>query len=216
MILSKRLLALASLVEPSKKVFDIGCDHGLLSIYLAKDNNNTVIASDITQFSVNTAIENVKKAKVSSKVKVIKTDGLNNLKIKSDDIIILAGMGTHTIINILNSNITKLSDTIIIQSNNSHNVLRKKMHKLGYYIDNEMAIVDGKYYLLVKFKKGKKRYKMIDYILGPIIRKNDKIYVKSILNRYQKLDKSIPYNKILKKIKFKYIIWKIKRELAKF
>ena len=34
--LSKRLEVVASYIEDNSKLVDIGCDHGLLSIYLAK------------------------------------------------------------------------------------------------------------------------------------------------------------------------------------
>lgn len=47
--LSKRLEMVASFIdENDKSVIDIGCDHGLLSIYLAeKFNNLKIIASDV-------------------------------------------------------------------------------------------------------------------------------------------------------------------------
>ena len=51
-MISKRLKVIASLIPQYVKVFDIGCDHGYLSIYLCKYNNNKVVASDITTSSV--------------------------------------------------------------------------------------------------------------------------------------------------------------------
>ena len=51
--LSKRLEVVASFVNDNSKVIDIGCDHGLLSIYLVnKYKNVKVIASDINENGV--------------------------------------------------------------------------------------------------------------------------------------------------------------------
>ena len=38
--LSKRLQVVANLIQDNKKIIDIGCDHGLLSIYLAEKYKN--------------------------------------------------------------------------------------------------------------------------------------------------------------------------------
>ena len=46
--LSKRLEAISSLVPNNSKIIDIGCDHGLLDIYLyQKKISNKIIAADI-------------------------------------------------------------------------------------------------------------------------------------------------------------------------
>ena len=56
--LSKRLEMVASFIdENDKSVIDIGCDHGLLSIYLAeKFNNLKIIASDVNNNALVTFI----------------------------------------------------------------------------------------------------------------------------------------------------------------
>ena len=44
---------------------DIGCDHGLLDIYLVQTNKNIkVIASDINKNALSNAIKNIKKYKL--------------------------------------------------------------------------------------------------------------------------------------------------------
>ena len=64
--ISKRLEAISSLVPVNSNVIDIGCDHGLLSIYLfQKKVANKVIASDINENALNNAKENIKKKKFS-------------------------------------------------------------------------------------------------------------------------------------------------------
>ena len=61
--LSKRLEQIASFItKDNKKIIDIGCDHGLLSIYLAnKYNDIKIIASDINKNALNNAVNNIHK-----------------------------------------------------------------------------------------------------------------------------------------------------------
>ena len=49
MNLSKRLEAVATLVDLDVTVIDVGCDHAYLDIYLTLNNNNKCIATDINK-----------------------------------------------------------------------------------------------------------------------------------------------------------------------
>ena len=61
MKLSKRLEAVATLVEVGKRVIDVGCDHAYLDIYLTENNDNKCIATDINRNALNIAENNIKK-----------------------------------------------------------------------------------------------------------------------------------------------------------
>ena len=55
--LSKRLEAISSLIPKKSNIIDIGCDHGLLDIYLYQNKIVTkVIASDINENAINNAV----------------------------------------------------------------------------------------------------------------------------------------------------------------
>ena len=58
---TKRLETICSLVDKNTNVVDIGCDHGLIDIYLTLNNRNKCIASDINNNALNSAKENIKK-----------------------------------------------------------------------------------------------------------------------------------------------------------
>ena len=61
--LSKRQEVVASFIQDNSKIIDIGCDHGLLSIYLAnKYKNIKIIASDVNKNALSSAIKNIKTA----------------------------------------------------------------------------------------------------------------------------------------------------------
>ena len=125
MNLSKRLEAVATLVDVGVRVIDVGCDHGYLDIYLTQNNDNKCIATDINQNALNSAIKNIKKHNLEDKIETKLTDGLSGLKIKNTDNIVICGMGTNTILDILKTN--KLSETLIISSNNHIEELRREV-----------------------------------------------------------------------------------------
>ena len=108
--LSNRLEAISSLIPNNSKIIDIGCDHGLLDIYLfQKKISKNIIASDINENALNNAKENIKKTKLENFIETRIGNGLDTLK-ESDDVdtVIISGMGAHTVVGILKNNLYKL------------------------------------------------------------------------------------------------------------
>lgn len=203
MNISKRLKVIADLVD-TKRVIDVGCDHGYLDIYLTLYKNCTCIASDISSNAMKSCRENISRYNLNDKIETIITDGINNIKINKEDTIVISGMGTYTIIDILNNK--ELSDTIIISSNNHLEELRRYMVSIGYYIDNEVYVLEHDiHYVIIKFIKGNKVYNDYDYILGPVVIK-DNNYKNFILSHYKKLFERIPDNYLDLKSYYKKII----------
>ena len=214
--LSDRLATIASLVPLNSRIIDIGCDHALLDIYLyQKKISNYIIASDVNANALNNAKTNIAKEKLADKIKTRLGNGLDTLTEKDNvDTIIISGMGTHTIIGILKNNLNKLSNinTIIVQSNNKLVLLRKEINKLNYLIEEETIVEDNKkYYIVIKFTKGKKRYNKKELYFGPnLLKNNSPLFKKYVKKEYDKL------NLYLKLIPKKDIIYryKIKKEIA--
>ena len=181
--MNSKLEVIASLVT-TKSIIDIGCDHGYLDIYLAKKGIKC-LATDISDKAIKCAINNFKKNNLD--IDYIVTDGLNNIDIKKSDTIIISGMGTDTIINILNK---KITNDLIISSNNHLEKLRRYIVSMNYYIDKEIFIIENnKPYVIIKFKYGKKDYSDYDYILGI---NYDKDYLDYIKGKYISILRKIP------------------------
>ena len=153
-MISKRLKAIADLVPSNKSVIDIGTDHAYLPIYLYQNKiTQDVAGSDISVNVLKYSLNNLKKYQLETKIPLLVSDGFKNIPRKFA-VAILAGMGTRTIIDILNTAI--LPDILIIQSNNEHYLLRTHMNKIGYKISREVVIKDKKhYYVIIKYEKGK-------------------------------------------------------------
>lgn len=198
-MLSLRLSSLTKFVNYNDKIIDIGCDHALLDIFLVKnDLVKSIIASDINVQALNSGIKNIENEGLSDKISARLGDGLNVLTDKDNiDTVIISGMGTNTIIGILNNDHLKDINKLIIQSNNDHTMLRKYVTKLGFYIKSEEYFQDNKKnYINIVFVRGNKKYSKIDLTYGPIL-KHNKPYLEFEINNIEKIEKLVPKNKIL-------------------
>ena len=175
--LSKRLEKIATFVDDGANIVDIGCDHALLDIYLVLNRKNIkVVASDVNKNALNNALSNIKKYKLTDKIDTVLSNGLESIDVTGLDTIIISGMGTHTMVGILYNNLSKLKniDTIILQSNNDVDFLRKKLTSIGYYIEQEALVKDKKIiYTIIKFKKGHKFYSYKELYFGPCLLKEN-------------------------------------------
>ena len=198
-MLSLRLSSLTKFVNYNDKIIDIGCDHAWLDIFLVKnDLVKSIIASDINVQALNSWIKNIENEGLSDKISARLGDGLNVLTDKDNiDTVIISGMGTNTIMGILNNDHLKDINKLIIQSNNDHTMLRKYVTKLGFFIKNEEYFQDNKKnYINIVFVRGNKKYSKIDLTYGPIL-KHNKPYLEFEINNIEKIEELVPKNKIL-------------------
>ncbi len=207
-MLSKRLSSIAEMVD-TKVLYDVGCDHALLDIYLSNEKNIKCIAIDKSIDCVNKAIKNVKKN--SSNIKVLLNDGLNNIDILENSTVVISGMGTKNIIKIIEN---KKIDYLICQSNKNIYELRKNVCNLGYHIIDEKIVLEDKYYIIIKFEKGYKKYNEKEYYLGPILLKNkNNTYIDYLYKLKQNIEKNINKYEESKKKKINTLLNQIKEEI---
>lgn len=212
-MLSIRLSSLAKFVDYNDNLIDIGCDHALLDIYLVKSKLiRNLIVSDIHEKALESGIQNIRKEKLENKIDARLGNGLEVLN-KDDkcDTILISGMGTSTILNIINNDRINNINKLILQSNNDHFLLRSELIKKGFYITNEEYLVENnKNYINIVFKRGNKKYSKKELRYGPILIHN-KAYLNFELNNIKKIQKLIPNNKL----KYKISLWNESRVLNK-
>lgn len=152
-MLSLRLKTIASFLEPSDKVADIGADHGYLGIYATQNNLvKSIILTDIKSSALESAKKNV--AQAGLKIPLVVTAGLAGIATQDLNTLVISGMGTSTILEILDPNKLQSIDKLILQSNNNLAILRKQVTSLGYQLMEEKTIFDnGFWYVVCLFKK---------------------------------------------------------------
>ncbi len=147
MKLSKRLMAICDLIKPNSKIIDVGSDHAFLDIYLNKYKNCQCLAIDKSKHCTKTAINNA--IKYQADIKAITNDGLKNINLK-DEIIVISGMGTRNIIKILNFDI---KNDLILSSHTNIDDLKTFLKDKNYSIYKEVIIEDGKTYDIIYAKQ---------------------------------------------------------------
>lgn len=192
-VLSKRLLAIASMIEDEKTVYDVGCDHAYLDIYLTLTRSIKCYAIDIRPSVIKIAKQNIEKYGVN--IPVLLNNGIDNLIIEKNSTVVIAGMGTRTILKILKQ---KNVDEVIIQSNDDLPLLRSSLSAAGYQIVDERVVLEnGYFYVLIKFKKGSFQYTDSQFLLGPILMldRYNQIYInylKYLINKFNKMISNVP------------------------
>ncbi len=182
-----RIEAIYSFISETDKVVDVGCDQAKLALLLAKRNQPS-IASDVSENVIKRAKNDIKSDLIDLRV----SNGLENIQEGEADTLVLAGMGTHTILEILNNTKLKCKKIITI-SNNYHDILRTKMNDLNYKVDSELIIKENnKYYNLILFIPGNREYSDYEINYG-LNHKDDKLYkeyLDFLYNKYINIKKS--------------------------
>ncbi len=210
MKLSKRLKTIADMVDNNYSVIDVGCDHAFLDIYLTM-HGIECMAIDNKESVLKYSKKNIAEYGLSDKIKLLHNEGLESIKINSNDLIILAGLGTNTILNIIkNKNIEQM----IVQSNDDTYNLRSSLLKQGYKITEEKVVYEKKYYTIIKFVRGKAKYNQTQLKYGPLLLKEkSKEFVNYLESRKKYLNNllsSIPNRFIFKKLSVLIEIHRIK------
>lgn len=187
----KRLLDIINLIDKNKKVIDIGTDHGLVPLYLAKNGiSKEILATDISEKSLDklrSALTPELETKISTKV----TDGFKGIAEDENQVAVIAGMGANTIIDIIDQSLDFAHnlDYMILASNINTEKLRVYLIDNGFEIINDFLTYDnGKYYDIIKAKFGNGK----NFSIGEIYYGKDDIVDKSNLLK-EKLD--IDYKK---------------------
>lgn len=145
--LSKRLQVCCGFVAPGDRVADIGCDHGYLGIYLLKNHiASSVIAADVNEMPLQSAVLNAEKFGVQEKISFYLSDGMQNIP-KDFDTLVCAGMGADTMVSILDSApwLKNRQYRLILQCQSKTPLLRQYLSQNGWRITEESVLRDGRF-----------------------------------------------------------------------
>jgi tRNA (adenine22-N1)-methyltransferase len=172
--LSSRLSAVFDQVASARKdigpgrVIDVGSDHGLLAVSCLENGIAAdVICTEIHEGPAEHSKETLKEAGFEERSQVFVTDGLNGIRLKTGDIIVIAGMGGLNIIDI----ITRCLDIepaeilkdvrFIIQPQKSVNLVRKFFAERGFSFDDESVCTDRDFfYNIMRMSYGVSPYEL--------------------------------------------------------
>lgn len=180
-VLSKRMQAVADMVENGSRVCDVGCDHGYIPIYLVQSEKSPhVIAMDVKEGPLMRAKEHVRKYGVEDYITLRLSDGLAAYQQGEAQELICAGMGGRLMLRILESFPEKTVDfrALILQPQSEISFFRSRLRSLEYEIVKEALIwEEDKFYPVMKVVKQSENHKETDLeqdyemadMLGPLI-----------------------------------------------
>lgn len=188
-MISDRLAAIAFMIDKNKVVFDVGSDHGLLPCFLVESGiASKAYAGDIAQGPLNNAIENINKRGLQDKVIPVLSDGLQ--KAQNDvDVVVVSGMGYHTIKHILDNCDVSTYQYLLVQSNKDVELVRKYISDHNYTIEDERIVFDGFYYQIIKFSADMHDgYSDLEIKYGPILlQKREHMFIDYLKEKQKKL-----------------------------
>lgn len=167
MELSKRLQAVADLLDSHEHIADIGCDHGFVSIYLVESKKASwCLAMDVNKGPLERAREHVIEKRLSTYIETRLSDGAKAIEFITDEdgnvrleveAALIAGMGGRLMIQILKDSLDKFKsmEEFILQPQSEISKVRQFIREIGYHIAKEdMIYEDGKFYPMMKVVQG--------------------------------------------------------------
>ena len=173
--ISDRLKSLTKYIFNSDIVMDVGCDHAIIDIYLVQTGIlNKIVICDVNANALQNGINNIEKYGLSNNITPVLGYGIEKCHEYNINTLIISGMGSKNIIDILGSPNLNYIYKLILQSNNNHYELRKYLHEKGFNIVREEIVEDGKTYInIVAIREASiEDYSECEYEFGPILTKD--------------------------------------------
>lgn len=206
----KRMLAIAALVDKSKVLADIGCDHAYISINLLENKKaERVIASDLRVGPLNIAKDNIKLAGFEDKIETRLCSGLEGFRPGEADTILISGMGGMLVKEILSEGreVVDAAEVLILEPQSDLRVVRGYLKEIGYKItDEDMLRESGKYYQIIKAVKNgasipnpQDIMSITENEFGPVlIKKKHPVLEEFLVKRKEHFEALLQDNKFLK------------------
>ena len=196
MELSKRLAAVAALVDAGSRPADIGTDHAYIPIWLVEEGIcQKAFAMDVGKGPLERAREHITGHGLGNYIETRLSDGLGALAPGEADCMIAAGMGGNLIIKILEEGCSVLEEmnTCILQPQSELAKVRKYLCEHGYCsVAENMVKEDGKYYPMMKVRKGcEELYREEEYCYGRLLLKEKHPVLREFLEKERRTKQEI-------------------------
>lgn len=168
-----RLAAIARMCGKCAMLADIGTDHGRLGAYMLQTEMcQRVQLTDISAPSLEKARMLIGKLGLIERTYFCVGDGALALR-ETPDTAVIAGMGGETIAGIVARGGEKLGRArLIMQPNVAAPFLRAELARLGYAIDDEEVVRDGRrLYVIISATPGEADYDDFELNVGPVLMK---------------------------------------------
>lgn len=186
-MLSKRLKAVADMVTKGNIVADIGTDHGYVPVYLVKNNiSKKAYAMDINEGPLKMADKNIRLEGLEKKITTVLSDGMDKMVDNMAETVIIAGMGGDLIVDILSrGKDIKGINELILSPHKRVDLVRKYLIRNHWKIIREEMVIDaGKYYTIIKAKKGEDtEYTEVELIYGKYLLESKNKTLKKYLQK---------------------------------
>jgi len=167
--MTKRQREIANLITESELIADVGCDHGILSLYVLQNNlAKNLVATDISAPSLDKTINLLRRYGLLKRAKCVVCDGL-----PADyefDQVLIAGMGGREICKILSNYFahSTVRPVLVLQPMRDFVLVRKLLIENGYKICEDKIIYDKKFYLLLRAESGAQTLTQEQMLFGAV------------------------------------------------
>ncbi len=211
---------IASMVTPGYRVCDVGCDHALIDIALIERGISPgALAMDINEGPLKIAESNVRRAGLSGRIELRKSDGLSAYKALESESLIISGMGGPLICRILSDHLDSITGgentqksitgagnglnafdntcdfkEMILSPQSEIDEFRSFVSEKGLKIaDERMVFDDGKFYTVIKVTPCGISYELSkeELFFGPVLLKRLDPLLKEYLEWRLKTDSSV-------------------------
>lgn len=193
--LDNRLQMLYDMVRPKSKIVDVGTDHGYLISKLILDNKCTYgKCVDINLKCLKKAQKLAIKYSITDKITFSNSNGLQDVLPYEADDIVIAGMGSELIINIIkNCDWLKQNNGkyLILQPMKKPWLLREYLYNNGFTIIDENLTYSKKFFyvaIVTKYCAANKNVSDIEKIIGLLPKKPNEYTQKYISYISTKID----------------------------
>lgn len=174
-LLSIRLNMVYDAIDPQiagkGRVIDVGSDHGLLALTCLKNVLTPFcICTDIHKMPAERTLQCLKDHLMGDRSEVFCTDGLQGIELRSNDTVVMAGLGGNTIMNVIEEVMGRTSSEVlssvdfVLQPQKTSDELRVFLAKNGFDIIFEDTTIDRDLY----YHMMKARYTGRSYVLTPL------------------------------------------------